>query len=168
LIVDYELELKADFPPKMVLEMEVGVVYKTRRMVIRRALGAKSMIKAFQDYLKLHLPASYTLVTLLTRGFFEVFFMDEKGGKSARKITTVEWSGLNLSFSRYIPNFDTSVQGVETLLSHIIKVQFLELHEQFRNTKCCNPSLGLTTKARVCKVVSQEGSWKSHNILPGM
>jgi hypothetical protein len=34
--------------------------------------------------------------------------------------------------------------------------------------KCHNPSLGLTTKARVCKVVSQEGSWESHNILPGV
>jgi hypothetical protein len=72
---------------------------------------------------------------LLTRGVFEVLFTDEKEAKSARKITAVEWSGLNLSFSWYIPNFDTSVQGVETLLSHIIKVQFPDLHEQFRNTK---------------------------------
>jgi hypothetical protein len=81
------------------------------------------------------LPASYTLVTLLTRGFFEVLFTDEEGAKFARKITAVEWSGLNLTFSRYIPNFDASVQGAETLLSHIIKVQFPNLHEQFRNTK---------------------------------
>ncbi len=47
----------------------------------------------------------------------------------------MEWSGLHLSFSRYIPNFDASVQGAETLLSHTIKVQFPNLHEQFRNTK---------------------------------
>jgi hypothetical protein len=59
---------------------------------------------------------------LLTRGFFEVLFTDEEGAKFAMKITTVEWSGLNLSFSRYIPNFDTNVQGAETLLSHTIKV----------------------------------------------
>jgi hypothetical protein len=33
---------------------------------------------------------------------------------------------------------------------------------------CRNPSLGLATKARVCKVVGQEGSWESHNILSRM
>jgi hypothetical protein len=79
--------------------------------------------------------ASYTSITLLTRGFIEMLFMDEKGAKSARKITAMEWSGLNLSFSWYILNFDANVQGAETLLSHTIKVQFLDLHEQFRNTK---------------------------------
>jgi hypothetical protein len=31
-----------------------------------------------------------------------------------------------------------------------------------------NPSLGLATKARVCKVAGQEGSWESHNILSGV
>jgi hypothetical protein len=55
-------------------------------------------------------PASYTSITLLTRGFFEVFFMDEEWAKFARKITVVEWNGLNLSFSQYIPNFDTNIQ----------------------------------------------------------
>jgi hypothetical protein len=78
-------------------------------MVIGRALGGKPTIKALQDCLKLHLPSSYTSVILLTS--FEVLFTDEEGAKSARKITTVEWSGLNLSFSRYISNFDASVQG---------------------------------------------------------
>jgi hypothetical protein len=61
---------------------------------------------------------------MLTRGFFEVLFTDEEGAKFARKIIAVEWSGLNLSFSRYIPNFDVTVQGAETLLSHTIRVQF--------------------------------------------
>jgi hypothetical protein len=78
-------------------------------MVIGIALGGRPMIKALQDCLKLHLLASYTSITLLTRGFFEMFFTDEEGVKSARKTTTVEWSGLNLSFSQYIPNFDASV-----------------------------------------------------------
>jgi hypothetical protein len=36
---------------------------------------------------------------LLTKGFFEVLFADEEGAKFAKKITTVEWNGLNLSFS---------------------------------------------------------------------
>ncbi len=31
-----------------------------------------------------------------------------------------------------------------------------------------NPSLGLVTKAKVCKVAGQEGSRESHNILPGV
>jgi len=66
-------------------------------MVIGRALGSRPTIKALQDCFKLHLPASYTSVTLLTRGFFEVLFMDEEGVKFARKITTMEWSNLNLS-----------------------------------------------------------------------
>jgi hypothetical protein len=33
---------------------------------------------------------------------------------------------------------------------------------------CRNPSLGLTTKARGCKVVAQEGDQKSLHMLPGM
>jgi hypothetical protein len=78
-------------------------------MVIGRALGGQPTIKALQDCLKLHLPASYTSATLLTKGFFEVLFTDEEGAKFAKKIIMVEWSGLNLSFSWYIPNFDASV-----------------------------------------------------------
>jgi len=33
---------------------------------------------------------------------------------------------------------------------------------------CRNPSLGLATKARACKVASQEGSQRSHLMLPGV
>jgi len=33
---------------------------------------------------------------------------------------------------------------------------------------CRNPSLGLATKARVCKVAGQKGSQESHNIPPGV
>jgi hypothetical protein len=88
--VDYELELEADFPPEMVLKMQEGAVRKAQRMVIGRALGGRPTIKALQDCLKLHLPASYTSVTLLTRGFFGVLLTDEEGAKFARKITAVE------------------------------------------------------------------------------
>jgi hypothetical protein len=133
--VDYELKLEADFSPEMVLEMQEGVIRKTRIMVIGRALGNRPTIKALQDCLNLHLPASYTSVTLLTRGFFEVFSTDQERAKFGKKITTVEWSSLNLSFPWYIPNFDISVQRVETLFSHTIKIQFSDLHEKFRNTK---------------------------------
>jgi hypothetical protein len=128
LLVDYELELEVDFPLEMVLEMQEDVVRKARRMVITRTLGSRRTIKALQDCLKLYLPASYTSVTLLIRGFFEVLFTDEEEAKFSRKITVMEWSSLNLSFSWYISTLDASVQGAETLFSHTIKVQFLDLH----------------------------------------
>jgi hypothetical protein len=34
--------------------------------------------------------------------------------------------------------------------------------------KCCNPSLGLATKARACKVVGQKWARESHFLIPGM
>jgi hypothetical protein len=78
---------------------------------------------------------SFISATLLTQGYFLILFKNEEGAISTRKLTTVEWNGLNLSFSRYTPNFDTSAQGVEMLLTHMIKIQFLDLHEQFQNTR---------------------------------
>jgi hypothetical protein len=73
--------------------------------------------------------------TLLTHRYFLVLFENEEGAIYTRKLTTVEWSGLSLSFSRYTPNFDANAQRVEALLTHSIKVQFPDLHEQFRNIK---------------------------------
>jgi hypothetical protein len=96
----------------MVLEMQEGVVHKTRRMVIGRTLGGRPTIKALQDCFELYLHASYTSITLLTKGFFEVLFTDEERAKFARKIIAMEWSDLNFSFSRYIPNFDASYKGL--------------------------------------------------------
>jgi hypothetical protein len=34
-----------------------------------------------------------------------------------------------------LPDFDASAQGAEAILTHTIKVQFPDLHEQFRNAK---------------------------------
>ncbi len=65
----------------------------------------------------------------------EVLFENEEGAKATRQLATVEWSGLGLSFSRYIPNFDSSSQGAEAQLTQAIKVQFPDLHEEFRNTR---------------------------------
>jgi len=87
------------------------------------------------DYLKLHLPAPPVSTTLLTRGYFEILLENEEGAKATRRLTAVEWNGLCLSFSRYILNFNASSQGAEAQLTHAIKVQFLDVHEQFRNTK---------------------------------
>jgi len=77
--VDYELELEADFPSEMVLKMQEGAVRKARRMVIGKALGGRPTINALQDCLKLHLPASYTSVTLLTRVSSRFFSRMKKG-----------------------------------------------------------------------------------------
>jgi hypothetical protein len=47
----------------------------------------------------------------------------------------MEWSGWTLSFSKYSANFKSSVQGGEALLTHSIKVQFPDLHDQFCTIK---------------------------------
>jgi hypothetical protein len=53
-----------------------------------------------------------------------ILFENEEEAVATRKLTTVDWSGLSLSFSRFSPDFDVSVQGAEALLTHTIKVQF--------------------------------------------
>jgi hypothetical protein len=129
------LELEAEFSHDMVLEMQGNTAKKARRMVIGRTLGGRATFKALHECLKLHLPTSYTSTTLLMRGYFLILFENEEGAIATRKLTTVEWSGLSLSFSRFSPTFDASAQGAEALLTHKIKVQFPDLHEQFRNAK---------------------------------
>jgi hypothetical protein len=47
----------------------------------------------------------------------------------------VEWSDWTLSFSKYTINFRSNIQGAETLLTHFVKVQFLDLYDQFHTTK---------------------------------
>ncbi len=98
-------------------------------------MGGRTTFKALHECLKLHLPVTFTSAVLLTQGYFLIFFENEEGAISTRKLTTIEWSGLSLSFSRYTPNFDTSAQRTEALLTHTIKVQFPDLHEQFRNAR---------------------------------
>jgi hypothetical protein len=133
--MDYSLELEAEFPQEMVIEMQNNAAKKAHRTVIGRTLGGRATFKALHECLKLHLPTSYTSTTLLTRGYFLILFENEEGAISTRKLTTVEWSELSLSFSRFSPNFDASAQGAEALLTHTIKVQFSDLHEQFWNAK---------------------------------
>lgn len=128
--IDYDLELDVEFLSKMVVEMQEGVARKARRMVLKRTLGGRPTIKVLNKCLKLHLSPSFISTTLLTQGFF-----DEEGAKSTRRITTIEWCGMNLSFFRYVSNFDAKAQGVEALLTHTVKVQFPDLHDQFRNVK---------------------------------
>jgi hypothetical protein len=129
------LEIEADFPKDLVLTMQGNTAKKARQTVIGRTLGGRATFKTLLECFKLHLPAPLVSITLLTRGYFEILFEDEEGAKATRRLAPVEWSALRLSFARYIPNFDTSSQGAEAQLTHAIKVQFPDLHEQFRNTK---------------------------------
>jgi hypothetical protein len=133
--VNYSKELKVDFPKDLVIEMQVNAAKKARRTVIGRTLGGRASFKTLLESLKLHLPASFVSATLLTKGFFMILFEDEEGATATRKLAAVEWSGLSLSFSRYNPNFDANAQGAEALLTHTIKVQFPDFHEQFRNER---------------------------------
>jgi hypothetical protein len=123
------MEIEAEFPTDLVVEMQQSAAKKARRIVIGRTLRGRATFKTLLDCLKLHLPAPFNSVSLLTRGYFEVLFENEEGAKATRQLAAVEWSGLGLSFSRYIPNFDSSSQGAEAQLTHAIKVQFPDLHE---------------------------------------
>jgi hypothetical protein len=51
---------------------------------------------------------SFSSTTLLTKGYFLILFENEEGAIATRKLTTVDWSGLSLSFSRFSPDFDAS------------------------------------------------------------
>ncbi len=133
--MDPSIELEAEFPTEMVIKMQGAAAKKARRTVIGRTLGGRVSFKALHECLKLHLPTSFAFTTLLTRDYFLILFDSKEGAITTKKLTTVDWSRLSLSFSRFSPNFDASAQGAEALLTHIIKVQFPDLHEQFRNAK---------------------------------
>jgi hypothetical protein len=106
--MDYSLELEAEFPQDMVLKMQGNAAKKAHRTVIDRTLGGRATFKALHKCLKLHLPTSFTSTMLLTRGYFLILFENEEGAIATRKLTTVDLSGLSLSFSRFSPDFDSS------------------------------------------------------------
>ncbi len=133
--IDYSLEVEADFPKDLVSTMKENAAKKARKTVIGRTLGGKATLKSLLDCLELHLPIPLVLITLLMRGYFEILFEEEEGVKATRRLTAVEWSSLSLSFSRYAPNFDANAQGAEAQPTHAIKVQFPNLHKEFKNTK---------------------------------
>jgi hypothetical protein len=110
----------------MVSEMQSNAARKAHRTVIGRTLGGRPTFKTF---------VIFTSTTLLTHGYFLISFENEEGAIATRKLTTVDWSGLSLSFSRFSPDFNSSAQGAKALLKHTIKVQFPDLHEQFKNAK---------------------------------
>jgi chemotaxis response regulator CheB len=120
--IDYSAEVEVDFPKDLVSAMKENAAKKARRTVIGRTLGGRATLKTLFDCLKLHLPIPFVSITLLTRGYFEVQFEEEEGAKATRRLATIEWSGLSLSFSRYTPNFDASSQGAKAQLTQAIKV----------------------------------------------
>jgi len=81
------MEIKADFPTDLVIVMQESVTKKARRTVIGRMLGGRATFKALLDCLKLHLPAPFNSVSLLTRGYFEVLFENEEGAKATRRLS---------------------------------------------------------------------------------
>jgi len=98
-LIDYNLEIEADFPKELVLTMQENTAMKPRRTVIGRTLGGRATFKTLFDCLKLHLPAPLVSIALLTRGYFEILFEDEVGSKATRRLTAMDWSGFCLSFS---------------------------------------------------------------------
>ncbi len=42
---------------------------------------------------------------------------------------------MNFFCSKYVLNFDSNTQVAEAMFTHTVKVQFLNLHEQFKNEK---------------------------------
>jgi hypothetical protein len=119
----------------MVIELQRNAALRARKTVIGRTLAGRASFKELQDVLRLHLPAPFQTVTLLTWGYFKVLFEKEEGVKTARKLAAVEWSGWALSFSRYSALFRPNEHGAEMLLTHSIKVQFPNLHVQLRTEK---------------------------------
>jgi hypothetical protein len=116
--VDFSLELEAEFPEDMVLEMQGNATKKTCRMVIGWTLGGRATFKTLHECLKLHLPVSFISATLLTRGYFLILFENKEGVMATRKLTSVEWSDLSLSFSKYTPNFDKCARSGGALHAH--------------------------------------------------
>ncbi|CAM6067952.1 unnamed protein product [Sphagnum tenellum] len=133
--IDYTLEIVVVFPLDMVLDMQKCAAQRARKTVIGRTLGGRASYKDLVDCLKLHLPAPFVTITLLTRGYFEILFEEEEGARATRKLAAVEWSRWALSFSKYSENFRPNEQGAEKLLTHSIKVQFPDLHAQFVQSK---------------------------------
>ncbi|CAK9233703.1 unnamed protein product [Sphagnum troendelagicum] len=119
----------------MVIELQKCAALRARKTVIGRTLAGRASFKDLQDCLKLHLPAPFSTVTLLTRGYFEVLFEQEEGAKAARKLAAVEWNSWALSFSRYSALFSPNELGAEKLLTHSIKMQFSDLHVQLHTVE---------------------------------
>jgi len=133
--VDYNLELEAEFPLAMVIEMQKNAALRARKTVIGRTLACRASFKDLQDCLKFHLLAPFLTITLLTRGYFEILFEKEEGARATRKLAAVKWSGWALSFSRYSALFRPNEHDAEKFLTHSIKVQFPDLHVQLRTKK---------------------------------
>jgi hypothetical protein len=94
--IDYSMEIEAEFPIDLVVEMQESVTKKARRTIIGRTLGGRTTFKALLDCLKLHLPAPFNSVSLLTRGYFEVLYENEEGACHAPKFLVDPLEGLGI------------------------------------------------------------------------
>jgi hypothetical protein len=55
-------------------------------------------------------------------------------------------------------SYDSILVVVNYLMVHFIMCIKTIINKKMAKLFCCNPNLGLATKARACKVASQEGS----------
>jgi hypothetical protein len=63
--VDYNLEIEVDFPKDLVLTMQGSAAKNARRTVISRTLGGIATFKTLLECLKLHLPGSIRILSMV-------------------------------------------------------------------------------------------------------
>jgi hypothetical protein len=69
-----------------------------RKLIFNMCIGCKLFCKAIHDYMQIHLHVFYKLVTLFTKGFFEISFTEKVGAIATKKLSIVEWNGMTFSF----------------------------------------------------------------------
>ncbi len=100
-------------------------------MVIMRCIGCNLSFNDIKECVQFYLHEFFKLVTLLMRGFLEITFTKEIRVMATRKLVTIKWNGFSFCFYKWIKHFNASSQGAKQLLTHMIKIQFLNINFQF-------------------------------------
>lgn len=79
---------------------------------------------------------------------------------SQKKLVTIKWSGFSFCFYKWIMHFNASSQGANQLLTHMIKIQFLDINFQFWNI------VDITALASKIGIVLEVESLESYIKLP--
>jgi hypothetical protein len=72
---------------------------------------------------------------LLTKGFFEVVFLEKESTTRARAMATVQWEGLLMNFFKWRPLFQVGSKKAELSMAYAVKVQFPNLSFHFCNNQ---------------------------------
>jgi hypothetical protein len=99
--VDEDFVLKMDIPNECLELTLTNMVTQTKKMLIQKLMGKILPFKELKDCLELHLHQSFYSIKLLTRGFFEVVFLEEEGTTRVRVMAVVEWEGLSMNFFKW-------------------------------------------------------------------